>query len=247
MWYPIAEAATYCVANSNGLAAGRTLDEAILSGLLEVVERDAVSIWWYNRLRRPAVDLSSFRGARLVDRHDALTRHGVDAWLLDITTDVGIPTFVAVGLDRADESIHLGSAAHPHAGAAAYSALGEMSQMWFWSRITPEAEGVRNLLHGLTLAESPFLAANGTIGAPADLDTTLSTCLEHLHALKLQTLAVDLTRTEIQVPVARVIVPELRHCWNRLGRGRLYDVPVSMGWLEQRLAESALNPRFCPI
>ena len=29
------------------------------AGLLELVERDAVAIWWYNRLRRPAVDLET--------------------------------------------------------------------------------------------------------------------------------------------------------------------------------------------
>ena len=36
--------------DSNGCAAGNTLEEAILQGILELVERDAVAIWWYNRL-----------------------------------------------------------------------------------------------------------------------------------------------------------------------------------------------------
>src|SRR5262249_47704340 len=35
-------------ADSNGNAAGNTLAEAIVQGFLELVERDAYGIWWYN-------------------------------------------------------------------------------------------------------------------------------------------------------------------------------------------------------
>jgi ribosomal protein S12 methylthiotransferase accessory factor len=52
----------------------------------------------------------------------------------------------------------------------------------------------------------------------------------------------DQTRTDIGIPVAKVVVPGLRHFWARFGPGRLYDVPVSLGWLERPLPESALNP-----
>jgi ribosomal protein S12 methylthiotransferase accessory factor len=46
-------------ADSNGCAAGSVFEEAVLQGLLELIERDAVALWWYNRLRRRAVDLES--------------------------------------------------------------------------------------------------------------------------------------------------------------------------------------------
>jgi len=39
-----------------------------------------------------------------------------------------------------------------------------------------------------------------------------------------------------------VIVPGLRHFWARFAPGRLYDVPVQLGWLPQPLAEEELNP-----
>src|SRR6202034_205717 len=45
------------LADSNGCAAGNTLEEAIVQGFLELVERDAYAIWWYNRVQRPQVDL----------------------------------------------------------------------------------------------------------------------------------------------------------------------------------------------
>ena len=47
-------------ADSNGCAAGNTLEEAIVQGFLELVERDSYAIWWYNRLQRPEVDLGQF-------------------------------------------------------------------------------------------------------------------------------------------------------------------------------------------
>src|SRR5881227_1914656 len=47
-------------ADSNGCAAGNTLEEAIVQGFLELVERDAYAIWWYNRLQRPALELDQF-------------------------------------------------------------------------------------------------------------------------------------------------------------------------------------------
>ncbi|WP_441293212.1 hypothetical protein ACSRUE_22460 [Sorangium sp. KYC3313] len=37
-------------------------------------------------------------------------------------------------------------------------------------------------------------------------------------------------------------MPGLRHFWPRFGPGRLYDVPVRLGWLERANREEDLNP-----
>src|SRR5262249_21172197 len=37
----------FCYANPNGHAAGNCLEEAVLQAFFELVERDAVAIWWY--------------------------------------------------------------------------------------------------------------------------------------------------------------------------------------------------------
>ena len=55
-------------------------------------------------------------------------------------------------------------------------------------------------------------------------------------------LVVDQTRPDVGMPVCRVIVPGLRHFWRRLGPGRLYDVPVKMGWVKNPLTEDEMNP-----
>ena len=66
-------------ADSNGCAAGNTLEEAIVQGFLELVERDAYAIWWYNRLRRPAVDLSHFNNSYVRDSADPAGRNRTKA------------------------------------------------------------------------------------------------------------------------------------------------------------------------
>jgi ribosomal protein S12 methylthiotransferase accessory factor len=44
------------------------------------------------------------------------------------------------------------------------------------------------------------------------------------------------------MPVAKVFVPGLRHFWTRFAAGRLYDVPVKLGYLDVPLTEQQLNP-----
>ncbi|MXY35108.1 MAG: TOMM precursor leader peptide-binding protein, partial [Boseongicola sp. SB0664_bin_43] len=76
------------IADSNGCAAGNTLEEAILQGFHELAERDAFAIWWYNRLQVPAVDLGSFGDAFLAAASGYYARLGREIWMLDITADI---------------------------------------------------------------------------------------------------------------------------------------------------------------
>jgi len=52
----------------------------------------------------------------------------------------------------------------------------------------------------------------------------------------------DQTRPDIRIPVVKVIVPGLRYFWAWFGPGRLYDVPVRLGWLQRATREDELNP-----
>jgi ribosomal protein S12 methylthiotransferase accessory factor len=58
----------------------------------------------------------------------------------------------------------------------------------------------------------------------------------------MEVLVLDQTRPDIGMPVVKVIVPGLRHFWARYAPGRLYNVPVAMGWLDNPLPEEELNP-----
>jgi ribosomal protein S12 methylthiotransferase accessory factor len=51
----------------------------------------------------------------------------------------------------------------------------------------------------------------------------------------------NMTHPDVRMPVVKVMVPGMRHFWPRYAPGRLYDVPVIMGWRSSPLAEDALN------
>ena len=121
-----------CWADSNGCATGNNLEEAILQGFMELVERDAVALWWYNCLEKPEVDLDSFRDPyfqSLKQYYQSLNR---EIWVLDITSDFNIPVFAAISR-RSDEGqaedIVLGYGAHLAAKIAISRALTEVNQI----------------------------------------------------------------------------------------------------------------------
>ena len=75
-----------------------------------------------------------------------------------------------------------------------------------------------------------------------DLREDVEHCRSIVEAKGMEFLVLDQTRPDIGMPVVRVIVPGLRHFWARFAPGRLYDVPIEMGWRKQPLREVDLNP-----
>ncbi len=249
------------IADSNGCAAGNTLEEAILQGFFELAERDAFAIWWYNRLTVPGVDLESFGDDYLASASDYYYRRERDMWVLDVTSDLGIPAFVAVSrrVGGDTEDIIYGAGAHADPRIAALRAVCELNQCLTWlpqpgGGSGPAIDDPLALWWWKTarLADHPYLAP--AVGAPsrckadyplpdtADAREDVERCRALVEARGMEFLVLDQTRPDIGMPVVRAVVPGLRHFWERLAPGRLYDVPVEMGWHEAPLQESELNP-----
>jgi ribosomal protein S12 methylthiotransferase accessory factor len=68
------------------------------------------------------------------------------------------------------------------------------------------------------------------------------TCQQIAEKHGMEMLVLDQTRPDIGLKVVKVIVPGMRLHLKRLGSGRLYDVPVQLGWLKEPLLENQLNP-----
>jgi len=246
--------------DSNGCAAGNTREEAIVQGFLELVERDAYAIWWYNRVRRAEVDLSEFDDAYIRDIKTQFADHGRRIWVLDVTSDLGVPAYVAImhWMQDGKENIEFGSGAHFDRRIALLRSLTELSQFLSIGVIgAGDMRGDKSSLDGLTplkLESYPFLLpAKHAIAAPplgmnVPLDSVkeqVEACVEVARRAGYDFLVLDQTRPDVEVPVMRVIVPGLRHFYKRFGPGRLYDVPVKMGWLDRPLREDELTP-FLP-
>jgi ribosomal protein S12 methylthiotransferase accessory factor len=243
------------LADSNGCAAGNTLEEAIVQGFLELVERDAYAIWWYNRLQRPAVDLGRLDDPYVRDLQRRLAATGRRLWVLDVTSDLGIPSFVTVlhWMQDSKENIEFGSGAHFDSRIALLRALTELNQ-FLSIGLMGGGTGDKSSLDGSTplrLRDHPFLtpsdvpAVQPAFGSKfGDLDAReqATACVRLAAQEGLDVLVLDQTRPDIDVPVVRVIVPGLRHFYRRFAPGRLYDVPVKVGWRDRPLPESELNP-----
>ena len=250
------------IADSNGCAAGNTLEETILQGFYELVERDAFAIWWYNRLRVPAVDLASFDDAYLASAPEHYARYERALWLLDVTSDIGIPVFVALSRrpDAQTEDIIYGAGAHADPHLAALRALCELNQCLTWLPRPGKGDGRPTIDDPLALWwwKTARLADCSWLAPAADaplrtashypaIETTdtrddVELCRALVESRGMEFLALDQTRPDIGMPVARVIVPGMRHFWARFAPGRLYDVPVGMRRRRHPLAEADLNP-----
>jgi ribosomal protein S12 methylthiotransferase accessory factor len=229
--------------NTNGCAAGVTLEAATVSALLELVERDAVALWWYNRASRPSVDFEACRSRR-IDAAMAAVSHGErQVWLLDLTTDFGVPVCIAV--ETGDEpGIALGCAAHPNPERCVWKALAGMSAML--ARFRTPLPGRRHWLQDAHLDDHPYLRPSGAsvpYSSAADSDApNLADLLNRIEGSGLDVLRVDLTRSELGVPTVRLVAPGLRPAARLLAPGRLYDVPVRLGWVPRELTTDQLNP-----
>jgi ribosomal protein S12 methylthiotransferase accessory factor len=242
-------------ADSNGCAAGNTLEEAIVQGFLELVERDAYAIWWYNRSQRAEVDLGQFDDSYIRDLRSQLGETGRRLWVLDVTSDLGVPTFVALmhWMQNGQENIEFGSGAHFDPRIALLRALTELNQFLSMG-LMGGGSGEKSSLDGTTplrLQDHPYLTPNADpavqLGSGAKfgrLDTReqVLACVGIAEKEGLDFLVLNQTRPDIDVPVVRVIVPGMRHFYRRFAPGRLYDVPVKLGWRDRPIPEHELNP-----
>lgn len=245
-------------ADSNGNAAGSGLEDAVLQGLLELVERDAVALWWYNRTPAPTVDLDAFGDDWLARVRAEYRTLGREMWVLDVTSDLGVPVMVAVSrnLTSPAERIMFGFGAHLDPRIALRRAVTEMNQFapaFLDERhAAPDDPDAAAWFREATLANQPYLAGDTALAArgPGDYDDQryddirdeITLLTARLADLGMETLVLDQTRPDIGMPVVKVIVPGMRHFWARFGQGRLYDVPVKLGRLEQPTPYAELNP-----
>ncbi|MFD8465859.1 TOMM precursor leader peptide-binding protein [Streptomyces cyaneofuscatus] len=85
---------------SNGCATGGSLEEAILFGLLELVERDAFLLAWYGRARLTAIDLTTATTPAVRSMLDRAALHGYDVHAFDTRMDLAVPVVTALAVRR---------------------------------------------------------------------------------------------------------------------------------------------------
>jgi ribosomal protein S12 methylthiotransferase accessory factor len=241
-------------ANSNGCAAGSTVEEASLHGLGELIERDSVALWWYCRARRPGVDLDSFGDPYYDLLRERLAELGREMWVLDLSTDLGVPAFVAVSClaDAGRSAPVLGYGANLDAATAVSRAVTEHNQILAATTSPSLDPRLANPLAGVDAVSEPWLLPDPAVrhrragdylsAATDDIAKDVAIYVARLAEAGIEVLVLDQSRPECELRVVRVTAPGLRHWWRRLAPGRLYDVPPAIGWIATLPTEEQLNP-----
>lgn len=242
---------------SNGLASGNILEEAICHSLCEMIERDAWTLAWLRavtlpRIRTvarlilrhpgsggwsnisaeadlfPDIDTISLPPAarQLIDRFE---RAGVTIIVRDITSDIAIPTFLAVSTEMTSDGNAFmcgGTGAHPHAPVAVIRAITECAQ----SRrvalrdFSPGQKPGGSVDAGLFRQQLFFARANHkkdfssiTTHHNRDVLDDINLMLSRLYSVGVQqAIAVDLTQPELGIPVVRILIPGIED-WSAFG------------------------------
>ena len=234
---------------SIGSAAGPSQEAAALHGLLELIERDAASLWWRG----------GQLGRSIPPRHEAgiaaenllrQLRHTAPAprrsWLLDITTDIGVPCVAAVSCRADGSGFAFGLAARPRLEAAACSAVKEMCQLELADAVVAAKRSERgddalnaqdraHLRRAMINADQCMLlqavagrATHLSISA-TEASVIFELIVQRLEKLGIETFCLDLTRPTLGVPVVRVIAPGLQLEPSEIVTARLRDAIAQTG------------------
>lgn len=128
---------------STGLACGCSPSESALSGLCEAIERDAFTIAWQARMSHPQIATDSLPAPAL-DLLERLANAGVEVKLLDITTDIRVPTVMSIALGSASTSpaVAVAAATDPSPARAVVKSIEEVAHTRRYARqlmaYTPE-------------------------------------------------------------------------------------------------------------
>jgi ribosomal protein S12 methylthiotransferase accessory factor len=143
--------------STDGLASGARDDEAILHGLCELIERDALALMTFmstEELETRAYLVNEDDGPDVVAMRRAIEAAGCSLNVIDMTSDIGVPAFTAIVSDPVEDAARVtkyahsgGSGCHPSRRRALEKAIVEAAQ----SRITRIA-GSRDDLPASTYA-----------------------------------------------------------------------------------------------
>ena len=185
---------------SNGLASGNTPEEARLHALLEIMERDGCYTTFTSpqRLFTLPSDTSDQTGQIIA----AYRARGLSPAFVDLTTDFGVPAYKAY-IQLPDGNILSGSGAHLNGRIALNRAICELGAKC----LGVSGHGVRLVSKDQNVQEREFSDIPNLSSGDVRTDLGLVETVFRLNGHPI--IYADLTRTDIDIPVVRAMVPGL--------------------------------------
>jgi len=190
------------IGSSNGLASGNTMEEAKLHSLFEVIERDGDYSMFYSPDRCFTIESGD---GPMGDILKAYRDKGVEVQFLDLTTEFGVPTYRAfMKLDNGQ--ILSGSGTHLDGRIAALRAVCELSpKCWVYKQNTRSEPNPAPSDFKPDVMEFDKLPNYSSGNVNADLQVTEGLMSQNGYPV----FYADLTRSDIEIPVVRTIIPGL--------------------------------------
>ena len=201
----------------NGSSAGNTLEESMLQGGCELVERHVCALVDRTRQETPSIDPASFSDPVLIELHEKFTRSGLTVLLKDFSLGLPVPTVAALVMDpatfphKSEIVFTAGTASSPE--KAAIRALTEIAQLGgdFETCSNYEASGLPKFTHPDQCAWLTRGEVVSIHSLPSNTDADIATELLNFCArLKDQGFAffsVDTTVKELDIPANYNFVP----------------------------------------
>lgn len=213
--------------NTNGLASGNNLEEAILHGIFEVIERDAWSIFELTHKNSKQIDIESIDNENINYILNKYRENKINIKLMNLTADIDVPTIAASADDTVLKDaglLSLGIGTHLNPEIAILRALTEVAQ----SRAT-QIQGAREdtvradfarkagyermkRINSYYFEDEDYKMSFNDIDDKStnSINRDIEIVKEELIKNGLdKILYVDLTRPELGVSVVRVVIPTM--------------------------------------
>lgn len=242
LWVPVSlthiaaaarRAEAFSLPISTGVAVHTSVHEAALRGILEVVERDSISLTWYLKRRLRRIEVRPEQAGAFRNRFETFERSHVRQFLFDATTDLGIPVvyglMLAPGHPTAAIVVTAASDLNPLSACAKAmrEAVSTRLAVIAQSECPEQAEDCFKLEHGAAFMgrqerqkDFDFLLDSPETVALEDLPNldsgdsrrNLDRVVGKLRARNIEAVAVDLTTDELDrngLRAVRVVIPQL--------------------------------------
>jgi ribosomal protein S12 methylthiotransferase accessory factor len=208
----------FAINEFNGPAAGNCVEEALIQGICEIVERHTSSIISQNKLKVAAIRPESVSDPLVAEMLQKYKNAGVDLYLSDFSLDTGIPTVAVLAHDPTTfphlSEIVWTAGTTPNPQKALSRALTEVAQL-----AGDFNTGANYVASGLpkfgTIEEADFVINPGKeldINDLSDisdnnLKTEIINCLSALAANNMEVLAINTMHSQLEIPAFYTIIP----------------------------------------
>ena len=208
----------FAVNEFNGSSAGNCMEEAILQGICEVVERHVSSIISRNRLKTPAISLGSIKDPLALELIRKYERAGIKLCASDCSMDTGIPTVAVLAHDPSTfpekSEIVWTAGTTPDPQKALIRALTEVAQLAgdFNTCSNYVASGLPKFSD---LTEAGFVMNPGKeVGifnlpdlSNDNIRVEAENCVAALSETGMEVIVVDVTHPRLEIPAVYTVMP----------------------------------------